>query len=473
MRTSPSNASNSRLDSWKDIATYLGRDVRTAIRWEKDKGLPVHRVPGGQRKAVFAYPAELDAWLRREDPAELTAVPQGLKPASLGTYGGATEVGPFPERIVKPNSRDPRLRYYALVAAVGASVLLFTFLRLRSRAVPASFPVRVGFTLNAVQAFDSTNQLLWTYTFSGLLQPTVMEEVRPLAESCYIGDFRGKGDREVLVIAPFYPALDKENAPRTEVDLFSSRGDLLWSYVPQGRFQFGKHEIDGPWVGLAMFVSSRAGRKQIWVAASQAVWGNSFVVNLDPETGKDTLRFVNTGVIHALNEVTTPQGTLLLIGGFNNEADTGSLAAIDEAKAFAASPQSEGTRHKCVSCAPGDADYYFEFPRSEINELEQVHEDGVIEVSVKDKQIELVKKELERNAGTTTLYLLRADREFRPVSLRFDSGYDMLHRKLEKEGKLDHTLESCPERLHPRPIRRWTPSGGWTEIKPDPSGASE
>ncbi len=473
MRTNLSSASNARIDSWKDIAAYLGRDVRTAIRWEKDKGLPVHRVPGGQRKAVFAYTAELDTWLRREDSAELAAVPQGLKSVSLGASDGTTQVAPFPEQTVKHNSSGSRLRYYLLVAAVLASFLIFFILRLRSRADQASFPVRVGFTLNAVQAFDGTNQLLWTYTFPGLLEPTAMDDVRPLADFSYIDDFRGKGDREVLVIAPFHSALNKGSAARTEVDLFSSRGDLLWSYVPQGWFQFGKHEIDGPWVGGALFVSSRAGRKQIWVAAGQAVWSNSFVVNIDPATGKDTLRFVNTGVIHALNEVTTPRGTFLLVGGFNNEADTGSLAVINEAKAFAASPQSEGTRHKCVSCVPGDVEYYFDFPRSEINELEQVHEDGVVEVNVKDQRIELVKKELQWNTGIATFYSLRADRQFRPVSLRFDSGYDMLHRKLEQEGKLDHTLENCPERLHPRPIKMWTPSGGWTEIRLDPSGASE
>ncbi len=52
-----------RLDSWKEIAEYIGRDLRTAIRWEKEKGLPVRRVPGGKRQAVFAYRAEIDAWL--------------------------------------------------------------------------------------------------------------------------------------------------------------------------------------------------------------------------------------------------------------------------------------------------------------------------------------------------------------------------------------------------------------------------
>jgi len=53
-----------RLDSWKEIAAYLGRDVRTAIRWEKERGLPVHRETSGPgRPTVFALVEELDRWM--------------------------------------------------------------------------------------------------------------------------------------------------------------------------------------------------------------------------------------------------------------------------------------------------------------------------------------------------------------------------------------------------------------------------
>ena len=58
---------NQRLDSWKSIAAYLSRDVRTAIRWEKERGLPVHRVPGGKKHSVFAFTRDLDAWLMHLD----------------------------------------------------------------------------------------------------------------------------------------------------------------------------------------------------------------------------------------------------------------------------------------------------------------------------------------------------------------------------------------------------------------------
>jgi len=51
-----------RLDSWKEIASYLGRSVLTAQRWEKSEGLPVHRHAHEKQASVYAYKAELDAW---------------------------------------------------------------------------------------------------------------------------------------------------------------------------------------------------------------------------------------------------------------------------------------------------------------------------------------------------------------------------------------------------------------------------
>ena len=57
-----------RLDSWKEIATYLNRSVRTLHRWEKDEGLPVHRHHHKDLGSVFAYKSELDAWISARSP---------------------------------------------------------------------------------------------------------------------------------------------------------------------------------------------------------------------------------------------------------------------------------------------------------------------------------------------------------------------------------------------------------------------
>ena len=51
------------LTSWKDIARYMGKGVRTVQRWEMDFGLPVRRPQGSNKKAVLARPSDLDAWL--------------------------------------------------------------------------------------------------------------------------------------------------------------------------------------------------------------------------------------------------------------------------------------------------------------------------------------------------------------------------------------------------------------------------
>ncbi len=63
-----------RIESWKEIATYLKRDVRTVIRWEKSEGLPVHRQMHQARGNVFAYPSELEAWKSSRE-LRLTAPP--------------------------------------------------------------------------------------------------------------------------------------------------------------------------------------------------------------------------------------------------------------------------------------------------------------------------------------------------------------------------------------------------------------
>jgi Tol biopolymer transport system component len=53
-----------RLDSWKEIAAYLKRDVTTVQRWEKREGMPVHRHLHDRMGSVYASRADLDAWMR-------------------------------------------------------------------------------------------------------------------------------------------------------------------------------------------------------------------------------------------------------------------------------------------------------------------------------------------------------------------------------------------------------------------------
>ncbi len=53
-----------RLDSWKEIAAYLNRDVTTVQRWEKREGMPVHRHLHDRLGSVYAFRGDLEAWTR-------------------------------------------------------------------------------------------------------------------------------------------------------------------------------------------------------------------------------------------------------------------------------------------------------------------------------------------------------------------------------------------------------------------------
>lgn len=48
--------------SWKEIALYLGKGVRTVQRWERELNLPVRR-PGNGKHVVLATADDLESWV--------------------------------------------------------------------------------------------------------------------------------------------------------------------------------------------------------------------------------------------------------------------------------------------------------------------------------------------------------------------------------------------------------------------------
>ena len=127
-RTVGSPAENRRIDSWKEIAAFFGRDERTVKRWEKERGLPVHRLPG-ERGGVFAWSHELTLWLNS------TAVAGGESTPSAPPAVSAPEPSPHPQPefsapAPSPHSRSGLLSVAVLVLAlIAISLYAFRFLR--------------------------------------------------------------------------------------------------------------------------------------------------------------------------------------------------------------------------------------------------------------------------------------------------------------------------------------------------------
>jgi hypothetical protein len=80
-------SSEDRLDSWKEIAAYMRRDVTTVQRWEKREGMPVHRHVHDKMGSVYAFRTDLDSWAQRRRlalvaEADVESVPSTSTPPS-------------------------------------------------------------------------------------------------------------------------------------------------------------------------------------------------------------------------------------------------------------------------------------------------------------------------------------------------------------------------------------------------------
>jgi TolB-like protein/thioredoxin-like negative regulator of GroEL len=182
-----------RLDSWKEIAAYLNRGVRTVRRWEAEEGLPVHRQVHRALGSVYAYRSEIDMWrqARAADPGPR---------ASTNVRRDSAAPGPANSIVVLPFvnlSTDPDNAYFAdgLTEEVITDLAALRSLRVISRTSSFAFKDtkkdvktiareldvryvlqgsvrRAGGQLRiAAQLIDaSTDDHLWTEKYDGTLE---------------------------------------------------------------------------------------------------------------------------------------------------------------------------------------------------------------------------------------------------------------------------------------------------------------
>jgi Tol biopolymer transport system component len=103
-----------RLDSWKEIAAYLNRDVTTVQRWEKREEMPVHRHLHNRLGSVYAFPVELDAWARGRN---LRTAQENANDAPAVDPPGSTPPSATPKVL-------SRWRFILPLAAMGAALAI-------------------------------------------------------------------------------------------------------------------------------------------------------------------------------------------------------------------------------------------------------------------------------------------------------------------------------------------------------------
>lgn len=107
----PGASPQERLDSWKEIAAYLGRSPRTVQRWERTEGLPVHRLQHDKLGSVYAHRSELDDWWHGRRVSLQAASEDGPETLPEADEGPAAD------------ARGPRRAWLAAGAAVAVLAL--------------------------------------------------------------------------------------------------------------------------------------------------------------------------------------------------------------------------------------------------------------------------------------------------------------------------------------------------------------
>lgn len=114
------------LNSWKEIAQYVGRSVRTVQRWESQLRFPVRRVKSRDRGAVMALRAEIDLWLSSRP----------CRTAEDTLHGDRESLRNLHESLVKNTERATQLSAAALALQSKIKALQEHMISIRDRNTP-------------------------------------------------------------------------------------------------------------------------------------------------------------------------------------------------------------------------------------------------------------------------------------------------------------------------------------------------
>src|SRR5215467_5409387 len=140
-----------KLDSWKEIADYLDREVRTVQRWEKTENLPVHRHEHQKKSTVYAYTSELDEWRKNRQPKDDPVADEAWVTEPEVSDNDSSSLVDNPQVEAPPVAKENGHRSLPIgrwlgVAALGASLVGlvgFAYLKMRPAAPRAAPKVRL------------------------------------------------------------------------------------------------------------------------------------------------------------------------------------------------------------------------------------------------------------------------------------------------------------------------------------------
>lgn len=428
-----------RLDSWKDVADYLSRDVSTVMRWARTDGLPVHHIGGSRHRAVFAWTDEIDEWFSAQTASERPDPDRTATELSTRTEPTPNVAGSGRQRILD----------WAGGAAIVLLLLTLWWLWPSRPESPGRGIAKAVVIDATLVALDGKGGERWRFDI-----PANGRSVR--APQIRIADVDGDDRADVVAaITLVKPAGDGAGA----VMLLDADGKLRWTQTLDDRYTFGTSEYGPGWYPDDVLVFDVAGDTRIAAAWHHHTWWPS-VVSVSDRAGQLVGRFVNAGWIQHLN--LTADGRYLVAAGVSNAHGGAALAALEASRIGGVSPHADGSLPPCMNCPAGAPSAYVVIPWSDmarppegLSVSVQVADSGVIEL-----------RAAQRAAAPSGLpeIIVELSPDLEVLRRSVSDTFVQEHRRMERAGELTHPAERCPW-LNP-PVHVWTGAEGWRTTPP-------
>lgn len=418
--------SGRRLTSWKEIASYLGREVRTVTRWEKERSLPVHRDISGRSGVVFADTDELDEWARGAKAAPEAAVPD--EAPSVPVAHASTR-------------RWTRMATAATVLTLAVGLGGWRLSVSRANEQPGS----VVLTDGAVIARNADGSERWSHKFTP-----------DRTGSMWFGDSIARLGKDGLVVGTASLRRGGDQAHRSgQLLRFNPDGTIRNVFSFDDRLQIGSRSYAAPWIITGYTLNDNHGVRLIAVAARDYRWWPSIVTILDDQFNRKG-SFIHAGWVEGLRWLPANR---LAIAGFSNLKNGAMVALLDASAIDGQSPAPEGSEFACAACGPGRPLRYVVMLRSEVNRVSAA---PFNRASLDPGSDAVVVSTMELPGGASpvsAVYEFSPQLELKEAS--YSDRYWDAHRDLERLGKISHTREQCPDRDGPPSIEIWEPATGW------------
>jgi hypothetical protein len=439
----PAATGSHRLNGWKEIAAHLGKGVRTAQRWEKLYGLPVHRIGREGGEIIFAFRDELDRWARHTEAA---------RHSEDEIAAARTETDPphADEASTRPARRRLSRRLPAAVLLTGglAALAAGVFWARERRTAPAAAlpsrhrsaatpePASWRLVNGRLDVLAANGQLVFTRELGGDLPGTFDpgQYARPAAAPVQIRDLEGDGRLEVLLAAPAVHAEDRR------LYCFEADGRLRFVHQPSGSVRFGDTEYRPPWGASHVFVTSGAAERSLWAVFDHSAEFPSRLQKLDARGGVER-EYWSDGPVRVVTEGRWRGTDVVLVGAGNDETGGGSVAIFDRSGVGGHAPALR-PRDRCTSCALGGPREFLVFPRlclapaGATTPVVDAWIEGGDRLFVATAQTTAAPDAISRPHELLAFYTLGPD--LVPVHAEISRDYQVVHASLERRGLVDH-----------------------------------